>query len=549
MKLRLKGKMILGSLVVVILSMSISTIVTSLIINGQNREIAIRRLEKAFAVIQDDLKNRKRDLLKQITQLGSREDIADLVNLYLESKSNPDMAVAAEAQSGELAKGLYEALMLKNLLSIAVYDRSGYMVGFAGVHDNRVHWGYPFRTSDRLAYKIASCKKGAPVADEKFVLKDKPVGVAGKYMTSIPTKQAVVFEAVENSVGFLTSSPIMATNYITKNGETIPVKEQVGFITSRKIIEKPMSDRLTNLTGTSVNFVLTDGPKTGEKPGPSALTGQVLERRKGRMGHSLRNHGNFTVKDRHVSGKDFFEARMPLQGGEKVCGVVSALYSKETFRKNTSQMIKVLLLISLGCILIILPLTLLFTRSITGPITKVADSLDISSFYVGSAAGEVSSASQTLAVGAQKQASSVAQVSRALEKITAMAQRSAKLTIGAEELMNENMEKSGQSIKTLVRLIREMSRIEEDGDQISQIIKTIDEIAFQTNLLALNAAVEAARAGEAGAGFAAVADEVRNLAIRAKEAARNTQELLDTTITRSGEAARSIRGMNKDFEG
>jgi methyl-accepting chemotaxis protein len=101
----------------------------------------------------------------------------------------------------------------------------------------------------------------------------------------------------------------------------------------------------------------------------------------------------------------------------------------------------------------------------------------------------------------------------------------------ADALMQEAarvVEEANSSMTTLIASMQEITRASEET---AKIIKTIDEIAFQTNLLALNAAVEAARAGEAGAGFAVVADEVRNLAMRAAEAAKNTANLIEGTVS------------------
>jgi methyl-accepting chemotaxis protein len=92
-----------------------------------------------------------------------------------------------------------------------------------------------------------------------------------------------------------------------------------------------------------------------------------------------------------------------------------------------------------------------------------------------------------------------------------------------------------------------MSRLTEASDETVRIIKTIDEIAFQTNLLALNAAVEAARAGEAGAGFAVVAEEVRNLAMRATEAARHTQSIIEGSLQNVREGSELVKATDEAF--
>ena len=210
-----------------------------------------------------------------------------------------------------------------------------------------------------------------------------------------------------------------------------------------------------------------------------------------------------------------------------------------------------LIIYSIVAVITIIGILLSFwmARSITKPIEKTVQGLHQGAEQISAASQEVAASSQSLAESATEQAAAVQESSATLEEMNAMSRETSDLTVGAGHLMNKNIEKSGQSLKALIDVTRKMSQIEADSDKIGQIIKTIDEIAFQTNLLALNAAVEAARAGEAGAGFAVVADEVRNLAIRATEAAKDTQELLDNTVKGINDSASSIKSVNSDFEG
>lgn len=205
--------------------------------------------------------------------------------------------------------------------------------------------------------------------------------------------------------------------------------------------------------------------------------------------------------------------------------------------------------IAAGAIIgITLLLSWIMSRSIASPIRRVARGLNTGAAQVSAAADELSSASQTLSQNASEQAAAIQETSAAVEQMRAMGRETFHLTQGAENLMRENISKSGQSLKSLIDLTREMGRIEADSGQMVKIIAVIDEIAFQTNLLALNAAVEAARAGESGSGFAVVADEVRRLAMKAADAARDTQTLLDATVQRVGGASAAIKDVNADFE-
>ena len=149
---------------------------------------------------------------------------------------------------------------------------------------------------------------------------------------------------------------------------------------------------------------------------------------------------------------------------------------------------------------------------------------------VTSASGQISQGAQSLAEGANTQASSLEEVSSSLEEMSSMTKQNADNSNQAKILAAEAKEAANEGDASMKKMAEAIREIKQSSDNTAKIIKSIDDIAFQTNLLALNAAVEAARAGEAGKGFAVVAEEVRNLAMRSAEAAKNTANMIEESV-------------------
>ena len=186
-------------------------------------------------------------------------------------------------------------------------------------------------------------------------------------------------------------------------------------------------------------------------------------------------------------------------------------------------------------------------------IGALSESVNEMRVKMGSAVGEARKISDLLADTSQVQAAAIEETSSSMEEMSAMTKQNAMNANVANNMMQQDFASNFQTIQERMAVMQTaMKETISASVETAKIIKTIDEIAFQTNLLALNAAVEAARAGEAGAGFAIVASEVRNLAMRSTEAAKNTQALISNSTNKIKESTAIYEqiqdGMEKNGE-
>ncbi len=248
------------------------------------------------------------------------------------------------------------------------------------------------------------------------------------------------------------------------------------------------------------------------------------------------------------TGRTVLSAYTPITIGDHTWALIAEIERGEAFGvvRNLSMLI---LIVAGAAGIVVIGASLWISGVISRPIGRAIGALRQSADRVASASREVAGHGQTLSETSSEQAAALEQSASSLEQMSAMSRETVGIAEEFEKVIRENIDQSTRSLRAVSDLTQGMSRIEADSDRMGQIIKTIDNIAFQTNLLALNAAVEAARAGEAGAGFAVVAEEVRNLALKATEAAKNTQDLINNTVQRTVQAAHTAKEIHGSFQG
>ena len=335
---------------------------------------------------------------------------------------------------------------------------------------------------------------------------------------------------------------------LNSHGEKISIKNNKMYIDDyllsddTKIVDKIQD----TVGGTATIFMKDTRVSTNVIKNGKRAVGTKLA--KGKVYDSVFKNKKTYYGEADILGTKYLTAYKPIiDDKNEVLGILYVGLKKSDFIKVVNSSVSKFIITGVLSAILILLALYFYIKNITKTLDVAISDLDTSSEQVSSASNQIASSSQQLADGSSEQASSIQETSATLEESASMIKHTTENTKQAAILAKQTKESAQKGNQEMQNMMSSMEELKKSSDQIAKIIKVIDEIAFQTNILALNAAVEAARAGEAGQGFAVVAEEVRNLAQRSAQAAKDTAVIIESNIELSEQGVDVSKQVNESL--
>ncbi len=364
---RVRTKIMLGAILVVFFIMTLSTVIVSFIIYGQNRDSSFKLLNQSINIIRDDVMSIEKNLRYQSRQLASSNDIGLNIDWVSSTSYEDGELMGIEDTLKTMMKGVYNISVAAGFWKTMIYEMDGDLVGFVIVNEADQKVGFP-RTND---FFVASLNKGENIVKESWKGAGSVEGVVKKYEGDIPEKSGVFFRTIDQTVCIESQTPVLASVIDSETG-TVQEK-QVGYISSIYKLDLSFVERLEKITGNIVGVVDANG----------VVTGNLKNYQKQNLKSSEVMGDNWSIQNQKalldttsLEDEVYFQGRLPLHSGEEIVGAIFTLYSREAAMSNTWAIITILCLVSLGCMIVVIPLSLVFSNSLSKPLERLSRTLE-----------------------------------------------------------------------------------------------------------------------------------------------------------------------------
>jgi ABC-type transporter Mla subunit MlaD len=522
-KLSLKHKILAGAVGMTVITAFFSIIGAAFVISHQNRRASEDILRKSLTLTLEELREKQDKLLSDARQMATANEMGMNIRYVGENKNHAEFLIMKAAYE-KMTLGIFQIAQSANVWKVAVYDKDGDLAAFSVIGEKEAAAGYVHRNPS-ISYEIASIKPGGEFTENSWQTKETSDLAAPRFEGTLPETESAGFERVENILCLTAYVPIISQIFDPETRKFLP--KPFGMLKVWIKIDAHFIRKMSVLSGTEINIFTSDGLSTG-------TLGEYKTFAFGRLGQAdsgtESNHIRMLFDQIKIGEKDFFQGAIPLYADSACIGAAVSLYSKEIAKNNTFQIIRLLAGVSCLCIIVFMPVTVLFANSLTRKVEGVAANLGRNAEQMCSAANEITSVSGKVSENSQKHAAGMEEIVSSLSQLSEGIKANAEDAGAADHLREKAKDSLADSKDAMRQSTDAMNRIQSGGREIVEIVGTIDSFAFQTRLLAINAAIEAARAGNAGTGFAVVADEVRKLAMRSGEAAKTIRILVENTV-------------------
>ncbi|MDH4226976.1 MAG: methyl-accepting chemotaxis protein [Deltaproteobacteria bacterium] len=389
--------------------------------------------------------------------------------------------------------------------------------------------GFGYRSLDRVADDNAATQRTFAHADAAMEIKHNLALERLFFMELLASEDLTDFESVWGEHEEASSAFVAYSNALLNGAEV--EGERIEAIKNEKLralVSKSLSTYANEILPRfkELKPVITELHETRGKIASLGAKEVAAERALEAKLATLVKEANRIDSELDDNGRHMDTILAELERARK--GDIQSIFASAETHASSSKTITITsIIIGFGAAIL---LGIIMARRISRPIYAVINELSGGADQVHDAAAQLSSSSQQLSQNASEQASTLEETSASIQQVFSMVKQNAENSDQANKMASGAKMTAERGAKTVFEMIDGMNQINKGSSEVSKIIKVINEIAFQTNLLALNAAVEAARAGEHGKGFAVVAEEVRNLAKRSAEAAKETTSLIEQSV-------------------
>lgn len=364
---KLRNSLVIRLIAVCVIIAASFLFVVSLIVRTQNVKVSNEFIVKSYRVIIDDILSRREKLLKNTQLFAEQKSVGTTVNFVTDYKTKfVSNLYFTQDSYRRLAESAYNMGQVSGVWKMMIYDVSGDLVSFFRNDPQDRYFGYALGFPEPT-FMVSQIGPDGGRSETPWV-KRGITGIASHLNRLLPTEPIQTFEVMDGTLCIVAYAPIFISAYDPHTENTI--RDQAGVAVAVQACDKIFEDRLSALTGTTVTVITEKEMTDNFSPVLSASPDKMHNRQKNAKDIDIEA---ITFHETVLDGDRFFQGILPLSIGDDGKALISVMYSKAFARENTRQMILYMLLVSIGCIILIIPITVFFSNRIMAPVEALAE--------------------------------------------------------------------------------------------------------------------------------------------------------------------------------